>query len=133
MRSHSVFVAVFGLVTGACSAAGPSRTDAEPSPSDRSAAEAELGRVTQALGEPTCGTIAADDTLDYPSGRVGAGAPDGNYGHPECKDGYVVDVTNVPAGAKFSGGAFGPRWPDPFTCLLNWGYLSIWKKDGSGY
>jgi hypothetical protein len=89
--------------------------------------------VTQSLGEATCGTIPADDTWDYSSNRVGAGAPDGNYGHPTCTDGYVVDVLNVTAGGKLTGGALNPRWPDPFTCLLNWGYVSLWQKSGTGY
>lgn len=43
-----------------------------------------------------------------------------------------MDVVNLPAGATLNSGVSNPRWPDPFTCLLNWGYGSLWKKDGSG-
>lgn len=104
-------------------ASEPERADLQP----------ELAKVTEKLGEATCGTIAADDSFDYSSTRIGAGTPDGNYGHADCTNGYVVDVTNVPAGGTMYSGSLLPRWPDPFTCLLDWGYGSLWQKSGTGY
>jgi hypothetical protein len=136
MKSIVTAVGVLGLFAAGCSAADGSTTNG-PGPatstSDRTELQSELGTVTQKLGEATCGTIAADDTLDYTSTRAGAGTPDGNYGHPQCTDGYIVDMTNVPAGAQITGGMTAVRWPDPFSCLFNWGYVSLWQQSGSGY
>lgn len=129
MRSIATTVGIFGIFASGCSAAdGP--TSSEP---DRAQLDGELGSVTQNLGEATCGNIPADETLDYMGTQAGAGTADGNYGHPQCTDGYVVDVTNVPANASLSGGMTAVRWPDPFTCLFNWGYVSLWKQGPSGY
>ncbi len=128
MRSV-VAIGVLGLFVGGCGA-DASATASGP---DRDDVQRELAAVTEKLGEATCGTIAADDSFDYTSTRIGAGTPDGNYGHPECTNGYVVDVTNVPVGGTIYAGSLLPRWPDPFTCLLDWGYESLWQKTGTGY
>lgn len=128
MRFITAF-GILGLFIAGCGA-DASGTASEPEHTDL---QRELGTVTEKLGEATCGTIAADDSFDYASTRIGAGTPDGNYGHPECTNGYVVDVTNVPAGGTLHAGSLLPRWPDPFTCLLDWGYGSLWKQSGTGY
>jgi len=125
----TAIIGTLGLFIAGCSADGGGK----PNPSDRADLQNELGTVTQDLGEPTCGTVAADDSFDYPSGRIGAGTVDGNYGHPECTNGFVVDVTNVPAGGTMYAGSLLPRWPDPFTCLLDWGYGSLWQQTSTGY
>jgi hypothetical protein len=128
MRSIET-IGILGLFMVGCGAdaGGPA---SEPAHAEL---QGELASVTEKLGEATCGTIAADDSFDYTSGRIGAGTTDGNYGHPECTNGYVVDVTNVPAGGTIYAGSLLPRWPDPFTCLLDWGYGSLWKQSGTGY
>lgn len=129
MRSIATTIGILGILTAACSG-GDGSTAGQP---DRAELERELGTVTQNLGEATCGTIAADDSFDYTSLQIGAGTVDGNYGHPECINGFIVDIPNVPAGGTMEAGSILPRWPDPFTCLLNWGYGSLWQQSGTGY
>lgn len=129
MRSVATTIGIIGIFTAGCSG-GDGSTPSEP---DRADLERELGTVTEKLGEATCGTIAADDSFDYSSLQGGAGTVDGNYGHPECVNGFIVDVSNVPAGGTLEAGSILPRWPDPFTCLLNWGYGSLWQESGTGY
>lgn len=127
MRSFAVTIGILGLFTAGCGSAG------SPAPAERADLNGELATVTQNLGEATCGTLPADETWDFMGPYGGAGTADGNYGHPTCTDGYIVDVLNVPAGGNITGGAYLPRWPDPFTCLLAWGYMSLWQKSGTGY
>ena len=87
--------------------------------------------MTQGLGEATCGSTPADAVLDPNQGQT-VSSPDGSYDHPTCRNGFVIDVPGVPAGRQFTGGPSLMRWPDPFTCLLHWGYLSLWQEQPSG-
>jgi hypothetical protein len=131
MFRHHVFGSLGLLVClSGCGDPGTSSEDAQDL--DRAAAEEELGRVSEALGEPSCGSTPADATLDPTTGQaVSSSGP--NYDHPTCRNGFVVDVPGVHAGRALTGGAPPMRWPDPFTCLLNWGYLSLWQKQATGY
>jgi hypothetical protein len=136
MRFIATTIAIFGLAVCGCSASDGTTTN-QPDPAtdstDRGELQGELGTVTQKLGEATCGNIAADETWDYAGLQAGAGTADNTYGHPECTDGYIVDVLNVPSNGELTGGIAIPRYPDPFTCLFHWGYLSLWKQGGTGY
>lgn len=127
------------IALAACLAAGLAGcgADAGSSPMedddgfDRAAAQEELGRISQAFSEATCGSTAADAVLD-PNVTQSISSVDGSYDHATCRNGYVIDVPGVRAGRQFTGGPPLRRWPDPFTCLFNWGYLGLWQKQPDG-
>jgi hypothetical protein len=123
-------LAAFPLVVclSGCGDAGTSGDGAYGS--DRAVAEEELARVSQALGEASCGSTAADATL-LPNQSLRS--PDGSYDHPTCRNAFVVDVPGVIAGTQLWGGRPPLVWLDPFTCLLVWGYSSLWQKQATGY
>ena len=99
---------------------------------DQAAREQELGRLSEALGEPSCGSTAPDATLNPNSGQSVFSA-DGNYDHPTCRNGFVVDIPGARAGRQLTGGPPVMQWPDPFSCLFVWGYASLWQKQAAGY
>src|SRR5687767_5243288 len=112
----------------ACLGCGdPGTTSDHAQDLDRAAAEEELGRVSEALGEASCGSTAPDATLS-PIGFPYLSSPDGNYDHPTCRNGFVVDAPGARAGRQLNGGPLLIPWPDPFTCLFIWGYASLWQK-----
>jgi hypothetical protein len=125
--------AVASLLTRALSGCGgdPGAPGDDAEAFDQAAREQELGRVSQGLGEATCGSTPADATLDPNLGQPVA-SPNGSYDHPTCRNGYLVDVPGVRAGRQFTGGPSLVRWPDPFSCLFHWGYLGLWQKQANG-
>ena len=124
------FAVISSVFAGLAGCGGDPGSPPDDQASDRAAAEGELGRVTQALGEATCGSTPADAVLD-PNGQP-AFSPNGGYDHPTCRNGFVVDAPGIRAGRQFVGGPSLVRWPDPFTCLFQWGYLSLWLKQPTG-
>lgn len=97
---------------------------------EREDLELEATRVAQALGEPGCGSVAPDDA--FATGQTFLDSKGDTYGHPECKDGYVVDLPAQTAGMVYRGGTALVKWPDPFTCLLNWGYVALYQEQPDG-
>ena len=114
----------------ACSA-GPtgSGESGEPTPADIEAANEGVKQVTQALGEPTCGSTPPAASLT-PSVTV---SPDANYDPPTCRNAFVVDAPGLAAGVVITAGHPTQSNIDPFTCLFRYGALSLWKKEGASY
>jgi hypothetical protein len=116
------------LLSGCGAADGDRSGPATESGGDPNAT-AEFAKVKQTLGEPSCGTVAADVTLDMSQG-TSQYSPSA-YGHPSCTNGYVADLTNARPGALVGGGMNGRL--DPFSCALLFGYVSVWAKQGTTY
>lgn len=125
------FAAVVLSLGGCGSDAAP---DLPPEPrAGSSSNEVELARIQAALGEPTCGTTAADAVLAVGDPAPSAHTQNGTYGHPDCTNGFVVDVPGARAGMRFRGGKARATDYDAFRCLPNVGYLSLWQKQGTAY
>jgi hypothetical protein len=130
----SVLAAVLLVACGA----GDATTSDSPSPpglgdDDRSAAEAEVARLQQQLGEATCASTAADVTL------IGYGSPlspDATYDHPTCRDAFVVDAPGVPAGSRVQATTYivaPPGTLDPIGCFFDVGFVYLYEKRGATY
>lgn len=128
----TVLVVALAITAGGCVGQG---AGGQPSAADRQTAQDELAGVQQSLGEASCGTTTADAVLDMTdSSQALAASADGSYGHPDCTDGFVVDIVGgLSAGQRLTGGGGFFADPDPFTCLFHYGYLSLWQKQGSTY
>lgn len=101
--------------------------------SDRNAAEAEVGRLQQRLGEPTCGATPAD--VNNASGASGTHlSPDAAYDHPTCRDAFVVDAPGLKAGGRIDGTAYiqGPT-VEPIGCFFDVAFLYLYEKQGANY
>ena len=122
--------ASFSLVACLSGCGDPATAGDDAEGLDQAAREEELGRLSEALVEASCGSTAPDATL-VPNQSVFSA--DGNYDHPTCRNGFVVDIPGVHAGRQLTGGPLAAVWPDPFTCLLVWGYASLWQKQAAGY
>jgi hypothetical protein len=132
-RPLSSFLAVAPLLF-ACGAADDSPTPAEPSAEDRALAAEELSQITQALGEPTCATTAADATLAASGTGLGiAPSPNAAYDHSTCRNGFVVDLPGVAAGTTLTVANPPVSGIDPLTCLFRYSYGSLYRKQGASY
>ena len=129
-RFVTMAVMACGLSAG-CGGAASDTSDPAPNGNGAESNEADdrLAKVQEALGEPGCGAVAADATLDF--AKTTQVVSPNTYGHPSCTNGFVVDVLNAPPGALFEGGVSGRL--DPFSCVLLYGYVSLWQKQGSSY
>jgi hypothetical protein len=120
--------AVLALAATACG----THADTEGPP--REEMNEELGRVREALGEATCATTPADATMQQGSGADSVTA---FYDHPTCRNAFIVDApgivtAGVPGKLQFwAGVSLGAL--EPFTCLFNYGGLTLFQKQGSSY
>lgn len=124
-KTCGVALASFAFLVG-CGGA-----DGEASKGEGNAADVdgELARVKQAVGEPGCGTVAADVTMDMST--TGLQNSPNTYGHPGCPNGFVADLINPRPGVPITGGFVGRV--DPLSCLFFYGYVSLWEKQGTSY
>jgi hypothetical protein len=110
-----------------CSGAVADPTD-EHSPEEVST---EVARVRQAIGETTCGTTAADTSID--ASQI-VQSPNTTYDHATCRDAFIVDVKGAKANASVQAGGYVAPVTDAFSallCLFTWGYSSVWRVQGS--
>jgi hypothetical protein len=127
-----VFLSIVGC--GAADPTGEEVGSADPYGTPRPSQEeidAQTARIRQSLGEASCATTQADYVLDVDleSYRDSASAI---YGHPTCQKGFVVDVLHAKAGRQLYGQGWQTTW-EPFTCLLNYGYVAVYQKQGATY
>jgi hypothetical protein len=127
----SALIALFSTAL-ACSAAPPGTGESgEPTPADIEAANEGVKQVTQALGEPTCGSTAPVASISAVGSVVVS--PNGSYDPPTCRNAFVVDARGLAAGENITAGYPTQSNIDPFTCLFRYGALSLWKLQGASY
>jgi hypothetical protein len=124
-------------VSVACGAADPpgeelgsATPDGTPRPSQQEI-DAQTARVRQDLGEASCATTQADYVLDT-NAESYRDSGSATYGHPTCRNGFVVDLVHAAAGRQLYGQGWQATW-EPFSCLLNFGYIALYQKQGTSY
>jgi hypothetical protein len=137
MRIAFMGVTVVGLALGAgCSAAGDDAdADGTVTPEEQASRDAEVSRIQERLGEPTCAATAADTTLDAATVTVRSNTA--TYDHPTCRDAFVVDLPTLKGGKPFAGGPVlggpGSSSYNFFNCLPNVGFVYLYEKQGTNY
>lgn len=132
--SASCVLLVSVTACGAADPVGEELGGADPGRTPRPSQEeidAQTASVRQSLGEASCATTAADYVLD-PNVVSYRDSGSATYGHPTCQKGFVVDVLHAKAGRQLYGQGWQTTW-EPFTCLLNYGYVAVYQKQGTGY
>ena len=123
----SACCAIWASLAG-CGAAATG--DEAPAPS-QDEIDAQVTVVQQALGEASCATTPPDYVFD-PTMENYTQSPTDVYGHPTCQNGFVVELPGAKAGKQLYGQSWLTTW-EPFTCALTYGYVALYKKQGTSY
>lgn len=128
---RSTWLCLLVPVLSACGASD----DQGPSESELRTLDEEAESIRQRLGEASCASTSADVSLDFASGAtvLDAQSADGSYDHATCRNTFIVDMANVEAQKRISGGTVLKDWPDSFSCLFNWAYVGLYRKEAAGY
>jgi hypothetical protein len=124
-------------LVGACGAPDDKANEspeATPGGHDDAEVQAEVGRISQQLGEASCATTTADVTRtdDNQAGSHGA-----TYDHPTCRDAFVIDAPGLVAGDPLYFQASVPVTSNVIVNFLQCGFEFSWfyvyEKQSTGY